>query len=154
MKMVALQESEFDDFRKLSIHNYATGIATNTGLGIDTVIASAAKQFDEAFTEKLNSPNNAVFKLIDDSGRQCGYLWFGIRGPDYLRRVFILDIFVEEFARGKGYGKFMLQWLDQKTKELGYHEIALHAFAYNTPAITLYEKMGYKLTNVHMAKKI
>lgn len=154
MKMRVLEPSEFAAWRNLSIKNYSEGMAINNGLPVSAVLEEATKQFDRSFPQGYPAADNEVYQLVDDHNKQLGYLWLGINGPSFRRRVFIFDIFVEESERKKGYGEFMLGWLEQKTKELGHHEISLHAFNYNRPAISLYEKFGYQVTNVYMTKKL
>lgn len=154
MKMLPLEPSEFAAWRELSIKNYSEGMAINNGLPVSAVLEEATKQFDRSFPDGFPAIDNHVYKLVSDSDHQLGYLWLGISGPSFRRRVFIFDIFVEESERKKGYGEFMLKWLEGKTKELGFTEVSLHAFNYNRPAISLYEKFGFQLTNVYMTKKL
>lgn len=154
MKMQPITEQEFSDFRKLSIQNYAEGISLNSGFPLETVLPSAETSFDQGITNGVNTPDNYFYYLKTTANENAGYIWFGVRGPAYNKRIFICDIYLYEKYRGQGHGKFMLTWLDEKAKALGYSEIALHAFTYNTTAIGLYETMGYQLTNVHLAKKL
>jgi RimJ/RimL family protein N-acetyltransferase len=44
--------------------------------------------------------------------------------------------------------------IEDKAKELNANKIELHVFAHNKTARKLYEKIGYEVTNVIMAKKI
>ena len=44
--------------------------------------------------------------------------------------------------------------LEDKAKELKCDKISLHVFAHNNQAISLYKKMGYKITNLMMSKEI
>ncbi|MBL7542660.1 MAG: hypothetical protein JNL11_02540 [Bdellovibrionaceae bacterium] len=39
---------------------------------------------------------------------------------------FTLDILIEESYRGRGYSKFMMTWLENKSNEMGLTEIGLH----------------------------
>jgi len=47
-----------------------------------------------------------------------------------------------------------MEKLEEKAKKLKCNKILLHVFAHNNPAISLYKKMGYKITNLMMSKEI
>ncbi|MEO7841580.1 MAG: GNAT family N-acetyltransferase [Anaerolineales bacterium] len=50
----------------------------------------------------------------------------------------------EESGRGKGIGYHALQYLEQQIKLQGLKRIELGVFEFNTPAVKLYQKLGYK----------
>ena len=43
--------------------------------------------------------------------------------------------------------------LEAKVKELGVNKIALHVFAHNHVARSLYEHAGFEITGIYMTKK-
>ena len=47
-------------------------------------------------------------------------------------------------ARGKGLGKWMVNFLIERAKELGYQKIELDTASVLIEAIELYKKMGFK----------
>jgi ribosomal protein S18 acetylase RimI-like enzyme len=55
---------------------------------------------------------------------------------------------------GKRVGTQTMEKLEEKAKELKCNKISFHVFAHNNPAIFLYKKMGYKITNLMMSKEI
>jgi RimJ/RimL family protein N-acetyltransferase len=50
----------------------------------------------------------------------------------------------EEIARGKGFGRLALEYLEEQIKLQGLTRIELGVFEFNEPAIRLYERSGYK----------
>jgi RimJ/RimL family protein N-acetyltransferase len=50
----------------------------------------------------------------------------------------------EEIARGKGIGYQALQYLEEEIKQKGLKRIELGVFEFNTSALKLYQKAGYK----------
>ena len=52
------------------------------------------------------------------------------------------------------FGIQTMKKLEEKAKELKCNKISLHVFAHNNLAISLYKKMGYKITNLMMSKEI
>jgi RimJ/RimL family protein N-acetyltransferase len=63
--------------------------------------------------------------------KETGTAWIGI-------------IIGEEIGRGKGIGYLTLQFLENEIKLHGLKRIELGVFEFNTNAIKLYQKLGYK----------
>ena len=85
---------------------------------------------------------------------KVGIIWLAriLQGTKPL--MFIYDFQIDEPYRRKGYGEQTLQAAEEKTKALGLDTIALHVFGFNRGARALYEKLGYEITNINMAKKL
>jgi ribosomal protein S18 acetylase RimI-like enzyme len=67
---------------------------------------------------------------------------------------FILELYVEESQRGKGYGKQIMLLIEEKARELGLKAIGLHVFGSNKIAQNLYKAVGYEVTSVNMSKTL
>lgn len=67
---------------------------------------------------------------------------------------FIYDIHISEQYQGNGYAKEALKQIEIVGQELGLKKIGLHVFGHNLVARGLYEKVGYKTTNVLREKDI
>ena len=65
---------------------------------------------------------------------------------------FILELYVEEDQRGRGYGKQAMLLIEEKARELGLKSIGLHVFGSNQIARNLYEAVGYEIKSVNMSK--
>lgn len=64
------------------------------------------------------------------------------------------DIEVAEEQRGRGYGRALMLLAERVARETGEELLGLHVFAGNTPAIRLYESLGYRTTYVNSAKAL
>jgi ribosomal protein S18 acetylase RimI-like enzyme len=72
-----------------------------------------------------------------------GRLRVNIPVPD---DAFVLtNLRIDEAQRGSGIGTALMQWGEDKARELGYRRIALQTMTSN-PAIRLYERLGYRIT--------
>lgn len=156
MKMIDLQKMnnlDFEDYMASAIADYAA----------DKIAAGAwakaeAEQLSEEAFERLlpkgvNTENEYLFFIqISEVCQKVGYLWFQLSETLLGKTAFILDFVIFEQYRGRGYGHQTLKVLEKVAKNLDIHKIALHVFAHNTTAIALYEKAGYKNTDITMAK--
>jgi ribosomal protein S18 acetylase RimI-like enzyme len=82
-----------------------------------------------------------------------GYAWLALAGAE-VDRAWIYDISIDEEQRGKGYGRALLNGLEQAAHEHGCSSIALNVFAGNDIAQRLYERAGFRLTSIQMAKPL
>lgn len=97
--------------------------------------------------DRLLADENTEFLLaaVDDRSGAVGVcqlryrygLWWD--APDCL----LEDLFVEEQARGNGLGEALVNAAIERAREHGCRRIELDANEGNTPAITLYERLGF-----------
>lgn len=68
--------------------------------------------------------------------------------------AFIYDIRMNEDVRSKRYGTQTLKALEEDAKGRGMTSISLHVFNHNEGAFLLYQRVGYRITNILMAKAL
>lgn len=69
------------------------------------------------------------------------------------KRGRINDIVVSKKYRSKGYGKALLNAMEEYLKSVGCKDILMGVFAYNDSAIHFYEMNGYHVRMIDMIKK-
>ncbi|MFF9196217.1 GNAT family N-acetyltransferase [Streptomyces sp. NPDC014779] len=88
-------------------------------------------------------------------GEVTGYLWTGgmqpAAGP---RQSFVFEVEVEEGQRGRGYGRGLMLLAERVALAAGERLLGLHVFTGNTPAVRLYESLGYRTTHVNSYKEL
>lgn len=86
--------------------------------------------------------------LIYAQGELVGEMDYQVDPPYVYKKVtgtaWIGITIGEESARGKGIGYYALQYLEKQIKLRGLKRIELGVFEFNTQAIKLYQKSGYK----------
>ena len=112
---------------------------------------------DESFTRLLphgrKSPDQ-FFYVLELGGEHLGSLWFALQGVATNRKAFIYDVLIDVSARGKGFGRAIMSLAELEAKRLGAVAIGLHVFAFNTPAVKLYESLAYRVTDLSMEKRL
>jgi ribosomal protein S18 acetylase RimI-like enzyme len=66
----------------------------------------------------------------------------------------VYDVSVVEGQRGQGHGRSLMLLAERAALEAGTRLLGLHVFAGNTPAIRLYESLGYETTDVNVFKQL
>ncbi|PCI08924.1 MAG: hypothetical protein COB73_06255 [Flavobacteriaceae bacterium] len=92
--------------------------------------------------------NILIFKVAyidDNSVTIVGHAELDVFGTD----IKISRLLIDKNQRGKGYGEQMVKLLIKYIQEnLEYKSIFLTVFTFNKPAITLYEKLGFKTVEI------
>jgi L-amino acid N-acyltransferase YncA len=59
------------------------------------------------------------------------------------------SVYVARERRGQGLGGVLLDALERRARELGYHKLVLAAFPDNAPGLRLYESRGFRRVGVY-----
>ncbi len=83
-------------------------------------------------------------------------LWMGnaIDQISGLRHAHIFLLYVTPEHRRKGIGTALMQYAENWAKQRGDNQIALQVFQTNTPALNLYNQLGYKIQSLWMIKPL
>ncbi|WP_030551821.1 GNAT family N-acetyltransferase [Streptomyces exfoliatus] len=124
------------------------------GVPAEQARAKAEGSHRRFLPEGLATPGVAIHVVVRD-GRPAGHLWTGRMELEPGRwAAFVYNIEVEEEQRGHGYGRALMLLAERVAREAGDTLLGLHVFAGNTPAIRLYESLGYRTTHVNSAKEL
>lgn len=70
------------------------------------------------------------------------------------RCAYIAEIMVDEQFRGKGLGKALISCFFETVDRLKYNDVFIRVWDENTPAIQLYQKMGFQIVaDIKQTKK-
>ena len=156
--MVALariEQRDFEEFLEKAIHDYAQEKIISGNWMADEALEKSRAEFMSLLPDGLQTKDQFVYSVLDeDTNLSIGVLWVQVKMGEFHRKAFICDFVIQPEFRGNGFGKQALQALDKKLKEMGVTSVSLHVFAHNTNAIALYEKAGYKATNLYMGKEL
>jgi len=84
-----------------------------------------------------------------------GYLILGESGfmtPE--AQGFIYDVWVAPDRRGKGVGKFLIEWASDWARQRGYRKIKLEVSETNDRARHVYESLGFRAERRYMGKRL
>ena len=71
-----------------------------------------------------------------------------------LRHAHIFLLYVSPEHRRKGIGTALMQYVENWAKQRGDNQIALQVFQTNTPALNLYNQLGYQNQSIWMIKPL
>jgi phosphinothricin acetyltransferase len=59
------------------------------------------------------------------------------------------SIYILREARGQGVGVFLLNGLEARARDIGFHKMVLAMFEWNTPGVRLYQRHGFRTVGVY-----
>ena len=154
MRLSRMTEADYEVWGARSRANYARDKARANDITQEAAEKIAKADFERLLPDGLESANSHLFVAKADDQSVLGYIWLLERGPENDRRGYIGDVIIEEAHRGKGYGRKIMELIEEETRALGHKKIGLHVVGYNTPAIRLYESLGYVTTDLVMEKNL
>ena len=107
---------------------------------LDQVIAT-----EELLEETLFGENSNVEVLLAcDENQILGFALYFPTFSTFLGRpgIYLEDLFVREFARGKGIGEALMRRIARSTLEIGGGRLEWSVLDWNQTAISFYKKMG------------
>jgi len=155
VQLIPMKEDEYKEYVKHSSAEYAQDKVASGNWHPDEALMRAKQEFQNELPNGLKTENQYLYSLADElTGQSVGMIWFMLDLKRPIPVAFIFDFVIYESFRRKGYGLKALKSAEQKAGEMGAKRMELHVFAFNTGARALYEKAGYEVTNLNMAKMI
>jgi ribosomal protein S18 acetylase RimI-like enzyme len=149
MQLIPMTETEYNAYVARLIPEYAAEHVAAGNWTAEEAETKARAQVDQILPNGVQTPGNYLYTVRAENDA-VGFLWLGTLG----QRAFIYDIEIYEPYRRRGYASQALLAAEDKARELGLKAIALHVFGYNTGARALYDKLGYRVTDLTMAKDL
>ena len=149
----AMTADEFATFKAWLIDDYAGDIARNYQLAYEDARRSSEQQISALLPDGPATTNHLLFSLLVEASDQVvGHLWCYVE-PEQ-ERAFVYDIIVHEPHRRKGYGSSALTQLEHLLVARGVRRLGLHVFGDNYRAQALYQRLGYRVTDLSMQKEL
>jgi ribosomal protein S18 acetylase RimI-like enzyme len=148
-----MTDTEFAAFRARAVHDYAIEKVAAGEWPQERAASLAEDQTSALLPDGKSTPGMFIVMADVEEIGPVGYAWLALQGPE-VSSAWIYDIAIDEEHRGKGYGRALLNGLEQVAREHGLESIALNVFAGNDYARRLYERAGYKPTSIHMSKRL
>ncbi|WP_338651561.1 GNAT family N-acetyltransferase [Lysinibacillus sp. Y5S-8] len=148
-----MNQEEFKQYISYAIEDYAKDKIASGNWSEDEAINLSRESFERLLPNGEKTENNHLLSIFHDD-ILVGMIWISQKAPKNPNEGYIYDFVIFEQYQGQGYGKKAMKEAEIIAKELGMNKIGLNVFGHNKIARGLYEKMGYEITNITMAKTI
>ncbi|MFD9409634.1 GNAT family N-acetyltransferase [Streptomyces sp. NPDC059989] len=119
------------------------------GLSAEAAHAKSAADHDSQLPQGPATPGVAL-RVLEAAGTPVGTLWLAPLGGD----AYVFDVLVDAEHRGRGHGRHLMLLAERTALAEGHRVLGLHVFTGNTPALRLYESLGYRPTGFNYAKEL
>lgn len=148
-----MTDPEFEAFRARAIHDYAIEKVAAGEWPPERAQELAEEQTDLLLPDGKSTEGMFIVMAEAEEVGAVGYAWLALEGPD-VSAAWIYDLAIDEEQQGKGYGRALLNGLEQVAREHGLDAIALNVSAGNDYARQLYERAGFKPTSIRMSMRL
>ena len=155
ISLVELDDAPYREYRDHLVRDYAADKVRAGAWSESKAQIRAAKDVDGLLPEGPATQGHFLYSVREDAAdAEVGTVWFALRDSGVGRYVWIYDIIINESFRRRGYASRTLELVEARAKELGAKSVELHVFGHNQGAQALYEKVGYSVTSITMAKQV
>lgn len=125
--------------------------ASWTGRGMDPEAARNKARADHDALLPLGPDTPGVtLTVLEAADVPVGHVWVS----GVAEGAYVFDVEVAAEHRGRGHGRDLMLLAERAALAAGHRRLALHVFAANTPALRLYESLGYRATHFNYAKEL
>lgn len=148
----AMTEAEFPVWMETESRGYAEELI-GAGSTPDEARAKSDASNRELLPEGVRTPG-AVLRILASGGTDVGTLWVAVSGPVDSAQAWVYAVDVDEAHRGRGHGRALMLLAEAECLAAGVGELGLNVFSENTPALRLYESLGYRVTTHCLVKPL
>ena len=149
--LTAMSEAAFERFLERIIPEYASEKVEAGNWPLEGSLERSKTEFERSLPDGLRTLNNFLYTINDDAV-DVGVIW--LASSENQARGFIYELYVNEENRGRGIAYAAMRLLEPEASRRGFQSLGLHVFGHNRIAQRLYEKLGFVVTNINMAKAL
>jgi len=149
MKLVPMDNAQFENFREVSCAMYAHVSPYYRDLPYATALELIKNDFNTRIAPEGFMTSDQFFLAIMKGAEQIGYFHFS-EFPKGTKFLFGWNFHIFESYQKKGLGYASAKLAQDFFKDKGYTKIAINVVANNSVAIKIYESLGFQITQFNM----
>lgn len=152
--LVPMNEADYAAFVESSVPAYAEDKVASGQWTRDQSLELARKALADLLPDGLRTAGHYLFTVQDDRSEPVGRLWIAVQARGGSRIAYVYDVAIKPEHRRQGHAARALRAAEEQARALGLEGIGLHVFGHNPGAVALYEKLGYRPTDINMFKAL
>jgi ribosomal protein S18 acetylase RimI-like enzyme len=155
VELVPMTPEQYRAFIEVTVQGYADDhVRAGTWTAADALTNSRA-ELDRLLPNGPDTPAHFLRTIVAGAPpTRVGTLWWAIRQESSRVDLYVYWIGIDEEFRRRGYAAETFGALEREARRAGAARIVLHVFGDNLGARALYEKIGFRATNVLMARPV
>lgn len=154
-----LRPDEFKDYNDYFVNDYGAELHSNYGTPALDAKRRAQVELDDAFPDGVAVANHALMAIdcatqhdSQAAPKRVGFLWYELNLSE--RRCFIMDIYIAPAHRSAGFGSEAMHALEKILIPLNIDSLQLRVAHDNPRALALYQRLGFNITGINLAKHL
>jgi ribosomal protein S18 acetylase RimI-like enzyme len=145
----------FEKYIEEFIPSYARDNVLSGLCSEESSIALARNTIEKLLPDGLLTSDNFLYDVHAQVEQpSIGMLWFLVQEKDGKKLAFLCDVRIKPEHQRLGHATRALALVEEKVRAMGLSGIALHVFGHNVGAHSLYQKLGFRPTNITMLKQV
>lgn len=164
VRLSACDDREYVDFASRQVIEYANQLTRAGEATSERSFNTAQELLQDLTLDRLRSVGHdfLVARSAEDAAH-VGWVWLSpappFLGPGHERTRWLSQLTVEELQRRQGWGRAILDAVEQHELTRGFNAIWLRVFDWNLAARRLYQSQGYQLgckfsVDAHLYKQL
>ncbi len=148
-----MNDYDFKQFLEVSIDSYAEEKASAGNWKQEEAYEKSKQEFERLLPEGRHTEDHFLYTIVNQAiEEKLGSLW--VKVDNEAKEAFIYEFAINEDKQGRGFGTEAIKALEVLLEKKDIEGLSLHVFGHNTKAIRLYERLGFKTTNINMKKSL
>ena len=153
--LVPMTDAEFRRFLEHDIREYAQSQVRSGNWSEAESLPRSRREHNMLLKDGLKSKFHHLYTIREsESDEAVGVLWFKANLDSSRASGFVFDLEIDEPYRRRGYARQAMLELEKVARGMGLRQLALHVFAYNEQARSLYESLGYTVASLNLLKEL
>jgi ribosomal protein S18 acetylase RimI-like enzyme len=153
--LVSMRPEYFPAFFAVATQVYASENTIAGRWGASEALELARAETERMLPQGVQTPEQQLLEIRESAEDETvGFLWFTKMKRGTSTTAFIVQIYVEPAARGKGHARAAMSAVESFARDQGLSAVVLHVFAHNTEAQALYKSAGFSVASLNMHKAI
>ena len=150
----SMTATEYAEWFEQSIVGYAADKVASGQWVPEESLELTRKELAGLLPLGLETPGNYLYTVVDSRALAVGMLWFGVKKRFGADIAYVFNVNVRPDRQREGHAARAFLALEEEVRRRGLSGIALHVFGHNDGARALYDKLGFRPTNISMFKPI
>jgi ribosomal protein S18 acetylase RimI-like enzyme len=152
--LVPMSEADYAAFVESTVPAYAADKVASGQWDQEQSLELARSALAGLLPDGLRTAGHYLFTIQDDRAEPVGRLWIAAQERGGGRVAYVYEVAIKPEHRRQGHAARAMRAAEDEARALGLSGIALHVFGHNPGAIAMYEKLGYRPTNINMFKAL
>lgn len=156
VRLEPMNDETFSLWSEASVKDYAAGKVRSGAWAEAGALERSREERAKLLPQGRNTPQHHFFDIVDSSSStSLGHLWVA-QGPfgEPMEKAWVFDVEVKPPFRNQGWGRAAFHKLEALLPTWGVRELGLHVFGWNSPAIALYQTLGFETVGIVMRKPL